>query len=176
MRRKCDTLFIVTLSWSQQHLLECLKQDQDRDTEAGNTGPTNSVQTLGPGRPYVFRIPRACSNSCRLCCTCRENRNASSRNQRLAANAAAPPWATSPVPRHSTDLGVEVSTHGLLGPRLEVELSSALLFRITHHISHCLREERTTGFLLSSLLSAELTSCPPPTPTKDAEILIPRYL
>lgn len=86
------------------------------------------------------------------------------------------PWATSPVPRHSTDLGVEVSAHGLLGPRLEVELSSALLFRVTHHISHCLREERTTGLLLSSLLSAEFTSCPPPTPTKDAEILIPRYL
>lgn len=90
MRRKCDTLFIVTLSWSQQHLLECLKQDQDRYTEAGSTGPTNSAQTLGPERPYVFRIPRACSNSCRLCCTCRENRNTSSRNQRLAANTADP--------------------------------------------------------------------------------------
>lgn len=39
VRQKCDTLFIVMLSWNQQHLLECLKQDQDRYTEAGSTGP-----------------------------------------------------------------------------------------------------------------------------------------
>ena len=37
-------------------------------------------------------------------------------------------------------LGVEVSAHGLLCPRLEVELSSALFLWVTHHISHGLRE------------------------------------
>lgn len=37
--------------------LEGPKQDQGRCPEAGGKGP------------YVFRMPRACSNSCRLCCT-----------------------------------------------------------------------------------------------------------
>lgn len=51
-------------------------------------------------------------------------------------------------PRHSTNLGVEVSAHSLLSPRLEVELGTAFLFWVTHHISHSLREkgeERTNG-------------------------------
>lgn len=39
VKQKCDTLFIVMLSLSQQHLLECLKQDQDRYAEAATRGP-----------------------------------------------------------------------------------------------------------------------------------------
>lgn len=35
-------------------------------------------------------------------------------------------------------LGVEVSAHSFLSPRLEVELSSTLLFWIPNNISHCL--------------------------------------
>lgn len=70
VKQKCDTLFIVVLSLSQQHLLECLKQHQHRYVEAGSTGPQqNWCSQQGRWRPYVFRIPRACSNSCRLCCT-----------------------------------------------------------------------------------------------------------
>lgn len=39
VKQKCDTLFIVMLSLNQQHLLECLKQNQHRYVEAGSTGP-----------------------------------------------------------------------------------------------------------------------------------------
>lgn len=75
-------------------------------------------------------------------------------------------------PGHSTDLGVEVSAHGLLSPGLEVELSTALLFRITHHISHRLggkQADRTTWFLLS----VGLYPLPTSNPTRDAQVLIP---
>lgn len=37
-------------------------------------------------------------------------------------------------------LGIEVSAHGFLSPRLEVELSSALFLWVTHHIGHGLKE------------------------------------
>lgn len=39
-------------------------------------------------------------------------------------------------------LGVEVSAHSFLSPWLEVELSSALLFRIPNNISHCLESTK----------------------------------
>lgn len=39
VKQKCDTLFIVMLSLNQQHLLECLKQDQHRFAEAAAQGP-----------------------------------------------------------------------------------------------------------------------------------------
>lgn len=41
----------------------------------------------------------------------------------------------------STDLGVEVSAHSLLSPRLEVELGTAFLFWVAHHIGHGLHEK-----------------------------------
>lgn len=46
-----------------------------------------------------------------------------------------------PLCSPGTYLGVEVSAHGLLSPRLEVELSSALFFWVAHHIGHGLREK-----------------------------------
>lgn len=41
---------------------------------------TNSCDAFWLGRSgaaYVLRIPRACSNSCRLCCTCKRSQNSS---------------------------------------------------------------------------------------------------
>lgn len=72
MRQKCETLFILVLSLNQQHPLERPKQDQGRCYEAGSKGPKSKIGAAESGlweTPYVFRIPRACSNSCRLCCT-----------------------------------------------------------------------------------------------------------
>lgn len=39
VRQKCETLFILVLSFNQQHPLEGPKQDQGRCYEAGRTGP-----------------------------------------------------------------------------------------------------------------------------------------
>lgn len=39
VRQKCETLFILVLSFNQQHPLEGPKQDQGRCYEAGSTGP-----------------------------------------------------------------------------------------------------------------------------------------
>lgn len=70
-RQKWETLFILVLSVNPQHPLEGPKQDQGRRSEAGSTGPryNRCSRTRAVGEAYVFRIPRACSNSCRLCCT-----------------------------------------------------------------------------------------------------------
>lgn len=60
-------------------------------------------------------------------------------------------------------LGVEVSAHGLLGPRLEVELSSALFLWVTHHVGHGLRwwgGERQQTF--SFLHACHGLNCTPP--------------
>lgn len=37
--------------------------------EAAAWAQTELVQPQEGGEAYVFRIPRACSSSCRLCCT-----------------------------------------------------------------------------------------------------------
>lgn len=93
----------------------------------------------------------------------------------LVANITDPlPCVSLPVPP-SAYLGIEVSAHGLLGPRLEVELSSALFLWVTHHIGHGLREmvggRETIDFFLPSRLSwTELY------PRKCVEILTTQYL
>lgn len=70
VRQKCETLFILVLSLNQQHPLKGPKQDQGRCYEAGSTAQITGAAKLELSeKPYVFRIPRACSNSCRLCCT-----------------------------------------------------------------------------------------------------------
>ena len=61
-------------------------------------------------------------------------------NQELVANTTDPIRGADPLHSPGTYLGVEVSAHGLLSPRLEVELSSALFLWVTHHIGHGLRE------------------------------------
>lgn len=115
----------------------------------------------------MFRIPRACSSSCRLCCTCKRSRVAALTSLGGAApqhpinTGASWEWVSSNwdqdaatsfpqtcVPQgvtgterevlRDTHLGVEVSAHGFLRPWLEVELSSALLLGIPNDISHCL--------------------------------------
>ena len=49
--------------------------------------------------------------------------------------------------RRGAYLGVEVATHSLLGPGLEVELCPALLLRVGHHVSHGLdRQDLDEGF------------------------------
>ena len=50
--------------------------------------------------------------------------------------------------RRGPYLGVEVATHSLLGPGLEVELCPALLLRVGHHVSHGLDRKHRPGFRL----------------------------
>ena len=66
-------------------------------------------------------------------------------NQKLVPNFLTPTRGSDPLlfvsfPCPGAYLGVEVSAHSLLGPRLEVKLSSALFLWVPHHISHGLED------------------------------------
>lgn len=70
----------------------------------------------------------------------------------LTPNQGSDPLVFGRLPRSGTYLGVEIAAHGLLSPRLEVKLGSALLLWVTHHVGHGLgdmggeRDRRTDLF------------------------------